>query len=172
MQRNDAAGPEEPNHLRNQLLRFRHVDQDQARGRQVERSRRQTRAPSIGVEDVDVVQMTPSDELLSALHLLGTPFDSDYPSCSTDARGKKIQTAARAAADLDSVGTVAKADLIEEPLRLRGKLERLSFQAVLLCLPVAQQVWIGFVHSAGMMGWIGLGFKFACGVTSGLLGRP
>jgi hypothetical protein len=115
MEGDDTTWPDEPDHLRNDLFWFWHVDEDQARRREVERSLGKTCAASIGMKDFDVRQATVGDELLSALHLLITPFHTDYPACGTDALGEKPETTPWATADLDDSPTVANADLVKQP---------------------------------------------------------
>ena len=51
MQGDDTTWPDKPDHLRNELLWFWHVDEDQARRREVERSLGKTCAASIGMKD-------------------------------------------------------------------------------------------------------------------------
>ena len=111
----DTSGSDKPDHLRNELLWFWHVNEDQARRREVERSRGKTCVASIGMKDCDVRQATVGDQLLSPRHLLLTPFHTDYPTCGPDALGEKTETTPRATADLDDAPTVTNADVVKQP---------------------------------------------------------
>jgi hypothetical protein len=115
MEGNDTTWPDKLDHLRNELLWFWHVDEDQARRREVERSRGKTCVASIGMKDCDIRQATVRGELLSPLHLLLTPFYTNYPACGADALGEKIKTTPRATADLDDAPTVTNADVVKQP---------------------------------------------------------
>jgi hypothetical protein len=146
VQGNQSAGTYELDHLCHELLWLGHVHQNQARRCQVKRLPGQTGVARVRVKHFDIRQVTVCAELLCALDLLKAAFYAHDFACDTDASRKQIETAPRAASDLDHVPTSANADLIEQSARIMGKFVGLSLQTLLLSLAVAQQVWIGFVH--------------------------
>jgi len=115
MQGNEPPGANDPHHLCNELLWFRHVDQNQARRREVECSLGKTCGAGICVENLDVRQVAVGYEPASPFHLLCTAFHADDVAYRADAPREKPETALWAAADLDNSPTVTNADLVEEP---------------------------------------------------------
>ena len=115
MQGNEPARADDPHHLCNDLPWFRHVDQNQARRREVECARGKTCGAGICVKHLDVRQVAGGYEPASPFHLLSTAFHTDDLACRTDALREKTETALGPAADLDNSPTVTNADLVEKP---------------------------------------------------------
>ena len=113
---------------------------------------------SIRVQDLDVRQ-TAGNELPRLLDFLRTAFHADDLAARSDARGEKTERASRATADLDRPPTRTDPNLIEEPLRVRRELFRLSLQALALCLPIAEKIGVRLAQ-------ISLRKRFAAGRTS------
>jgi hypothetical protein len=111
----------------------------------------------VRVNHFDIRQVTVSAELLCALDLLKTPFYADDFACGADAGREQIETAPRAASDLDHLPTSANAKLVEQSFRIVGKFVGLSLQTLLLSPAVAQQIWIGFVHLSPSSGGVAFG---------------
>src|SRR6478609_9198243 len=101
MQGNHAAGADKPDHLLHQALGLRNVDENQPRGREIERLFRQACRAPIGMQNFDVGQMAVRDETLCTLRLLSAAFHTDNPARRTDAPGEKAKTTLRATANLD-----------------------------------------------------------------------
>ena len=137
MQGNHATGADKPDHLLHQALGLRNVDENQPRGREIERLRRQASREPIGMQNFDVRQMAVRDEASCTLHLLSAAFHADNPARRTDAPGEKAQTTLRATANLDHAPACRYADVIKQPVRISGKLLSLSSQTILLRLPIA-----------------------------------
>lgn len=113
MKRHHAAGPDEPHHLRNDLLGLRNVDEHEARGREIEGARWKAGVAGIGKTDFDVRQCPLGDDLPRALDLLVAPLDTDDPAPGADALGEKVEATERATADLDHAPAFAHSDLVE-----------------------------------------------------------
>ncbi len=152
MERDDSAGPREPHHLGEDLLRLRHVDQHQPRRREIERPVGKPGAAAVRAQNLDVREVTRGDELPRALHLLRAPLHADHAARRADALREETKTPLRAAADLDHAPTVAHADLVEESRRLVRELLGLSLEAFLLRSPIAQQVRVGCSHPENVLG--------------------
>ena len=115
MEGNGTTRPDEPDHLRDDPLWFWHVDEDQARRREVERCPGKTCAARIGLKDFDVRQAAGGDELPGAVHLLVTPLHTDDPARGADARGEQTEATPGATADLDDSPAVTHSDLVKQP---------------------------------------------------------
>jgi hypothetical protein len=137
MQGNHATGPNKADHLPHQFLRLRNVDENQPRGREIERLLGQACLAPIGMQNFDVRQMTVCNEALGTLRLLGTAFHADDPARRTDAPGEKAQTTLWATANLDRAPARLYANAIEQPVRIDGEFSSLSLQAILLHRPIA-----------------------------------
>jgi hypothetical protein len=137
MQGNHATGADKPDHLPHQGLRLRNVDENQPRSREIERMRGQACLARIGMQDFDVRQLAVRDKPSSPLHLLSAAFHADDPARRTDAASEKAQAALRVTTNLDHAPARRYADVIEQPLRIGGKLLSLSRQTILLHLPIA-----------------------------------
>ena len=137
MQGNHATGADKPDHLLHQPLRLRNVDENEPRGREIERMLRQACRASIGMQNFDVRQLAVRDEPSRTLYLLSAAFHTDNPARRTDAPGEKAKTTLRATANLDRAPARLYADVIKQPVRIGGKLLSLPSQTVLLRLPIA-----------------------------------
>src|SRR5437868_778790 len=132
MQGDEAAGADKPDHFLHQAVGLRNVDENQSRGREIERLLRQACRAPIGMQYVDVCQTAVRDEASCTLHLLGAAFHADDPARRTDAPGEKAQTTLRATANLDHTPARLYTDVIKQPVRIGGKLLSLSPQTILL----------------------------------------
>ncbi len=126
MQGNHATGSDKADHLLHQALGVRNVDENQPRGREIERLPRQACIAPIGMQNLDVRQMAVRDDASCTLHLLSAAFHADDPARRTDAPGEKAQTTLRATANLDHAPARRYTDVIKQPVRIGGKLVPVS----------------------------------------------
>jgi len=68
----------------------------------------------IGMENIDVCEVTVRDEPLSPLHLFSAAFYTHYPALGTDTLGEKTETTPRATADLDNPPSFTHTNLIKQ----------------------------------------------------------
>lgn len=129
---NDTPRPHQRRHLGDDILRLRDVDEDQARGRQVERCTREPGCLAVPVVNLDVRQSPLGDEAPRELDRVLAHLDTDHRTRRTYAIGEELETPLRTASDLDDVGARRNRDLLEEPSGLVGQLARLLLQTLLL----------------------------------------
>jgi hypothetical protein len=146
-----APRPDERDRLGDDLLGGRHVHQHQPRRRHVEPATGETSRPRVAPANLDVGQFELAHQLSGEGDRIGAALDAQHVAARSHPLGEQIQTAPRAAAELDHRLSGSQPYLVEQPRRVVGEQHRLLSQPLLLGGAVSEEVLINGGHRHGAL---------------------
>ena len=146
MEGNPPSRSHECRRFGDDLLRLRHIDQDETRRREIKGCPGQPSGSSITLHHLDIPEVALRNERSGEGDSLRAPLDSHDAPRRANPLGEEIETTVRPAADLDDARAAGDRYLIKQPARFMRELLRLLLQPRLLRLPVAKHVLVGLGH--------------------------